>query len=37
MAGTPKRVMIVVMDQMHPEYAQKYHMTNVQWLMNHGV
>jgi hypothetical protein len=33
----PKRVMIVVMDQMHPDYAKKYNMTNVLWLENHGA
>jgi Type I phosphodiesterase / nucleotide pyrophosphatase len=33
----PTRVMIVVMDQMHPEYAKQYNMTNVLWLQNHGV
>ena len=34
---TPTRVMIVVMDQMRPEYAQQYDMSNVQWLQSHGV
>ena len=33
----PKHVMIIVMDQMHPEYAKQYNMTNVLWLQNHGV
>ena len=28
-AATPTRVLIVVMDQMRPEYAQQYNMTNV--------
>ena len=37
MAGTPKRVMIVVMDQMKPEYAKQYNMTNVLWLQNNGL
>ena len=37
LAKTPTKVMIVVMDQMRPEYAQQYDMTNVQWLQNHGV
>jgi arylsulfatase A-like enzyme len=36
-AATPKRVLIVVMDQMRPEYAQQYDMTNVQWLQNNGA
>jgi hypothetical protein len=34
---TPTRVMIVVMDQMRPEYAQQYDMSNVLWLQSHGV
>jgi hypothetical protein len=34
---TPKRVMIVVMDQMQPGYAQQYDMKNVLWLENRGV
>ena len=29
--------MIVVMDQMRPEYAQQYDMTNVLWLQSNGV
>jgi Type I phosphodiesterase / nucleotide pyrophosphatase len=33
----PKHVMIVVMDQMHPEYAKQFNMTNVLFLQNHGV
>ena len=37
MAGTPKRVMIVVMDQMRPEYAKQFDMTNVLRLQKHGV
>lgn len=37
MAATPKRVLIVVMDQMHPEYAKQYNMKNVLWLQNHGA
>ena len=36
-AAQPKRVLIVVMDQMHPGYAQKYGMRNVLWLENHGA
>jgi len=36
-AGTPKRVMIVVIDQMRPEYAKQYDMTNVLWLQSHGI
>jgi hypothetical protein len=35
--ATPKRVLIVVMDQMHPEYAKQYNMTNVLWLEKHGA
>jgi hypothetical protein len=34
---TPTRVMIVVIDQMRPEYAQQYNMTNVLRLQHHGV
>ena len=34
---TPKRVMIVVMDQMQPGYAQQYHMSNMLWLEKRGV
>ena len=37
MGAKPKRIMIVVMDQMRPEYAKQYNMTNVLWLQNHGV
>ena len=37
LAGTPKHVVFVVMDQMHPEYARQYDMTHVLWLENHGV
>ena len=37
LAKAPTKVMIVVMDQMRPEYAKQYDMTNVQWLQNHGV
>ncbi len=33
----PKRVMIVVMDQMQPGYATLYNMQNVLWLQSHGV
>ncbi len=33
----PTRVMIVVMDQMQPEYAKQYKMSNVLWLQNKGV
>ena len=36
-AKVPTRVMIVVIDQMRPEYAKQYDMTNVLWLQNHGV
>jgi hypothetical protein len=36
-SAPPKRVLVVVMDQMHPEYAKQYNMTNVLWLMNHGA
>ena len=35
--AAPKRVLLVVMDQMHPEYAQQYNMNNVLWLTNHGA
>ena len=37
LAKAPTKVMIVVMDQMRPEYAKQYDMTNVLWLQNHGV
>ncbi|HZL64617.1 MAG TPA: alkaline phosphatase family protein [Thermoleophilia bacterium] len=33
----PTKVLVVVMDQMHPEYAQQYNMTNVLWLEKHGA
>ena len=33
----PTRVMIVVMDQMQPGYAQQFNMTNVKFLQNRGV
>ncbi len=36
-AAAPTRVLVVVMDQMHPEYAQQYNMRNVLWLQNHGA
>jgi hypothetical protein len=35
-AAKPKHVMIVVMDQMQPGYAQKYDMSNVLWLQGNG-
>jgi hypothetical protein len=35
--AAPKRVLVVVMDQMHPQYAQQYHMNNVLWLEKHGA
>jgi hypothetical protein len=37
LAAKPKHVMIVVMDQMQPGYAEKYDMANVLWLQDHGV
>ena len=37
LAKAPTKVMIVVMDQMRPEYAEQYDMTNVLWLQDHGV
>ena len=36
-ATQPTRVLVVVMDQMHPSYAQQYHMSNVLWLEHHGA
>ncbi len=36
-ATKPTRVLIVVMDQMHPGYAQQYHMSNLLWLEHHGA
>jgi hypothetical protein len=33
----PTRVMIVVMDQMQPGYAEQFNMTNVKFLQNRGV
>ncbi|HOT22888.1 MAG TPA: sulfatase-like hydrolase/transferase [Thermoleophilia bacterium] len=35
--AVPRRVLVVVMDQMHPQYAKQYGMTNVLWLQDHGV
>jgi hypothetical protein len=35
--AAPKRVLVVVMDQMHPGYAKQYNMTNVLWLQKHGA
>jgi hypothetical protein len=35
-AAKPKHVLIVVMDQMQPNYAEKYDMSNVLWLQNKG-
>ena len=37
LAKTPTRVMIVVIDQMRPEYAKQYDMKNVLWLQSQGV
>ena len=37
LAAKPRRVMLVVMDQMQPGYAEKYDMNNVLWLQNRGV
>ncbi len=37
LAAKPSRVLIVVMDQMRPEYARQYNMTNVLWLQHRGV
>ena len=37
LAAKPSRVLLVVMDQMQPGYAQKYDMDNVLWLQNRGV
>jgi len=37
MAGQPKRVLIITMDQMKPWYVQQYDMTHMLWLQNHGV
>ena len=37
LAAKPTKVMIVVMDQMQPGYAEKYDMQNVLWLQNSGV
>ncbi len=36
-SAQPTKVLVVVMDQMHPEYAQQYNMTNVLWLEQHGA
>jgi hypothetical protein len=33
----PTHVLVVVMDQMRPEYAKQYNMTNVLWLEKHGA
>ena len=37
LAATPTRVLLVVMDQMQPEYAKQYNMSNVLMLQNLGV
>jgi hypothetical protein len=37
LAAKPTKVVIVVMDQMQPGYAEKYDMDNVLWLQNNGV
>ena len=37
LAETPSRVLIVVMDQMQPGYAEQFDMTNVLWLQEEGV
>jgi hypothetical protein len=37
LAAKPSKVVIVTMDQMRPEYAKMFHMTNVLWLQNHGA
>jgi len=37
LAQKPTRVLIVTMDQMKPNYARQYNMTNVLWLQNHGA
>jgi hypothetical protein len=36
-AKPPSKVLIVVMDQMQPEYAQQYDMSHVLWLQNRGI
>jgi hypothetical protein len=36
-AKQPTRVLLVVMDQMRPEYAEQYDMTNVLWLQSNGL
>ncbi|HSL95854.1 MAG TPA: alkaline phosphatase family protein [Thermoleophilia bacterium] len=36
-AQQPTRVLLVVMDQMRPEYAEQYDMTNVLWLQENGL
>jgi hypothetical protein len=33
----PTRVMVVVMDQMRPEYAKQFDMSNILWLQSNGV
>ena len=37
LAAKPTKVIIVTMDQMQPEYARQFNMTNVLWLQNHGA
>ncbi len=37
LAETPSRVLMVVMDQMQPGYAEQFDMTNVLWLQDQGV
>ena len=37
LAAKPSRVLIVVMDQMKPQYVKQYDMKNVLWLQSRGV
>jgi hypothetical protein len=35
--GPPSRVLIIVLDQMRPDFVKRFNMYNVRWLMNRGV
>jgi len=37
LAAKPTRVVIITMDQMRPEYAKQYDMTNMLWLQGKGA
>ena len=37
MAGKPTKVIILTFDQMRPEYAKQFDMTNLLWLQRNGA